>query len=315
MRTVDAKLVGERADLRLGWDVKPVGVGRFPRYAWRWPTVTALDGMLVDKQSWDLDCPESASLLAAARDLSTVVVADEVVLYVLSRAGARSVPVGRADSVTLLAGGRALVTGRLDDHRHCACLVALEAGVIIDEVDLDTCEAGIAALPHPHDGSVLLEAGEGQDGSHVFLVRIGGDRLDIDRVFHDVVVADFSRSGRSLLLMPHPSFDNVVSLVEWPERRTIAELDSADLDLNSGFDFYGCFVRNDRVVIKAYEDGLLVADKALHDVARVRMPGLEMSENGDVALGTVIGLGDDTVGVDVWRDGREHATIWRIPTG
>jgi hypothetical protein len=126
-------------------------------------------------------------------------------------------------------------------------------------------------------------------------------------------VADFSPSGRHLLLVPHPSFDNVVSLLEWPGRQTIGKLDSADLDLNSGFDFYGCFLRNDAVVIKTYVEGLLVADIALNDVARIPVPGLEVSENGDVALDTVIGLGDDTIGVDVWRDGREHATIWRIP--
>jgi hypothetical protein len=95
---------------------------------------------------------------------------------------------------------------------------------------------------------------------------------------------------------------------------TIAELDSADLELNDSFDFYGCFLNNDAVMIKTYEAGLLVARTALTDVSRVRLPGLEVNENGGVVLDTVIGLGDDTVGVDLWSDEREHATIWRIPT-
>jgi hypothetical protein len=314
MRTVDAELVGERPDLRLGWDVKPVGVGRFPRYSWRWPTVTALDGRLADQQSRDVECRESTSLLAAATDLSTVVIADEEALHLLSPAGADMVPIPRADSVTLMAGGRALVTGRLEDHRHRAYLVAMNGGDIIDEVDLEAYEAEINSLPHPHDGSVLLDAGEGQDGSRGYLARVSGDRLYVDEVFTDVVVADFSPSGRHLLLVPHPSSANVVSLLEWPERRSIAVLDSADLDFNTSFDFYGCFIRNDTVVMKTVGEGLLVAGNALSDVARIRLSGLDVEVNGDIAIDAMIGLGDDTIGVDVWRDGHEHATIWRIPT-
>jgi hypothetical protein len=51
-----------------------------------------------------------------------------------------------------------------------------------------------------------------------------------------------------------------------------------------------------------------------HRWRRVRLPGIDVNENGDATLETVVGLADETVGVDVWRDGRAHATVWRIPT-
>jgi hypothetical protein len=312
MRTLDAELVGERTDLRLGWDVRPSGVGRFPRFSWQWPVITALDNRLVGGLSRAVECPEPARLLAAATDLSVVVVANEVALHVSSPDGARTVPFGRADSVTLLSGGRALVTGRLDDNRHRVGLIAIWDGAVLDQVYLDTYMAEVSALPHPHDGTVLLEAGEGQDGSRVFLARVTNARLAVEAVFRDVVVADFSRSGRRLLLVPHPNFDNVVSVLDWPDRRITATLDSAAVGLDI-FDFYGCFSRDDAVLIKTVEDGLLLASSTLDDVARIRLAGLDSTEDDEVGLGMVIGLGDDAIGVDVWRNGQEHAMVWRLP--
>jgi hypothetical protein len=114
-----------------------------------------------------------------------------------------------------------------------------------------------------------------------------------------VAQADFSPAGDRLLLMPHPNAEPLVSLVDWPGRRTIAALDPEDLELDSGFDFYGCIVRNGVVVLKTFEEGLVIAGEDLCDVARV--PPRHMVPRRPVA-GTNLGIA--VVNVSGHRPGR-----------
>jgi hypothetical protein len=317
MRRIVAELVGERSDLRVGWDLLPTSLGRAHRFWWHGRTVTVMDTRLVEGASLDLDVPDPARLLNAAPDLSIVLVADVEQLHVVTPGEHRRLPVPRVDSATLLGDGRILVTAQRVDGGHVVQLIDSPSGQIVDTVDLDVTDAGVAALRHPFDGTVLLNAGEGQDGSQVFLARAEGDRVSVERILANVVTADFSPAGDRLLLMPHPGFDSVVSLVDWPSRRTARTLAIEELELGEeSFDIYGCFVGADGVLVKTEGSGLFLLEGGLAGVVQVHL-ALDQNpeEDGETAqVGALIGLGVDTFAVDLSRADGETATVWRLPT-
>jgi hypothetical protein len=326
MLRIVAELVGERSDLRVGWDLVPTSLGRVNRFWWHEGTATVMDALLVAGASRDLDVPEQAKLLNAAADLSTVLVADPEQLHILTVGEHRRLPVPQADSATLLGGGRILVTAQRVDGGHRVHLIDGARGEIVDTVDLDVTDVGVTALPHPTDGTVLLDAGEGQNGSQVFAARADGDRLSVEPFLTNVVTADFSPSGDRLLLMPHPSFDSVVSLVDWPSRRIVRTLAIEELEVGEdSFDIYGCFVGADGVLVKTFESGLFLLADGLSEVVQVHLALDQNAEDdGETAeTGTLIGLGPDTFAVDLSRgDGQnagqtasQTATVWRLPTG
>ena len=107
----------------------------------------------------------------------------------------------------------------------------------------------MTALAHPHDGSVVLDAGEGQDGSSIFQVRANGDELHVERILENAVAADFTPSGSRLLVTPHPSFGGPVRVLSWPDLTLLHELSEDVLDEDEGFDLYGCFLSETRAIL------------------------------------------------------------------
>jgi hypothetical protein len=147
---------------------------------------------------------------------------------------------------------------------HRVLLLDPSTGQTLDEAILAVSAAGVIAVAHPHDGSVLLDAGEGQDGSHIFVASASDDQLTVDLVLEDVVAAGFAPAGDRLLITPHPSFNDPVSVLTWPDLHPAASITLADMDgIDDQFDLYGCFLSDSRILLKTFEHGLLLCSADL----------------------------------------------------
>ncbi|PWR13635.1 hypothetical protein DKT69_20115 [Micromonospora sicca] len=290
-----------------------------------------LDEQLQPIQRLFLDVPPTAKLLAASPDLATVVVTDTRRVIIMAAGRPIPVEIAAADSATLLPGGRLLVTaptlerleykGREYDAKgeHLVFLVDLGSGHVLDQAVLDAVDASVTTVPHPHDGSVVLDAAMGQDGALIYVARVLDDRIKVELVAENVVAASFAPSGDRLLLMPHPSFDNKISVLEWPSQRPLARLHADDLAIDDFvFTLYGCFLSDRRVLLDTYEHGLLLCSGELSPVAWISLnPPFETS---DVEVSTmrvspeaVFGVAEDVFAADI-RDGTSLSwTLWRIP--
>jgi hypothetical protein len=324
MRRIAAELVSARPDLRLGHDLAPVSLEPVVRYQLLDGAVSVLDEQLQAVRRLTLDVPSTAKLLAASPTLASVVVTDTRSVIIVT--GQRRIPVEieAADSATLLPGGHLLVTAPTLERRayhgreyqakaeHLVYLVDLDSGRILDRTVLDTVNAGVTAVPHPHDGSVLLDVGMGQDGSDVYSARVVDNRVTIELVAQDVLAASFAPSGDRLLLMPHPSFDDDVSVLEWPSRRPIARLGGDDLAIGSyGFDLYGCFLSDRRVLLKTSEHGLLLCSGELRPIAWIDLD--QPSDTSDADLSLMLGVAENVFAVLIWDGTSAPTTVWRIP--
>ena len=178
-----------------------------------------------------------------------------------------SVEIAAADSATLLPGGRLLVTaptlerleykGREYDAKgeHLVSLVDSSSGQVLDQAVLDAVDASVTTVPHPHDGSVVLDAAM-VGRRFIYVARVLDDRLKVELVAENVVAASFAPAGDRLLLMPHPSFDNKISVLEWPSQRPLAQLHAVDLEVEDfAFDLYGCFLSDRWVLVQTYGHG------------------------------------------------------------
>ena len=305
MERVPAELVSQRSDLRLAFDLMPVSMSAVPRFELRDSTVMAVDGRLEPAHSTAVELPAEALLVNATPDLRYVFAADHDYLYVVGPQGRLQLAVPAVDSATPLPGHRAVITA---DHR--VYLIDTDSGDYLDAVSLDLLDAGVMAIPHPHDGSVLLDAGEGQDGSRIFVARVADDRLDVHLILENVVTADFTPLGDRLLVMPHHNFDNAVSIVDWPSREVVSTLSSDMLGIDkAGFDMYGCFLGDGAVLLKTLDNGLVLANRTLDPIAWIDLPG----PGEGAEIGALFSLGEQTFAAELWRDGSELATIWRIP--
>ncbi|MGC4880891.1 hypothetical protein ACLQ26_32030 [Micromonospora sp. DT43] len=325
MQRIAAEWVGRVPGLRLGHDLAPLSLEPGVRYRLLDGVVSVLDEQLRSIQRLVLDVPPTASLLAATPDLATVVVTDTRSVIVIAAGGPIAVDVAAADSATLLPGGRLLVTAPVierQEHRgheyetkgeHMVVLVDPSSGGILDQAVLDVADAGVIAVPHPHDGSVVLDAGMGQDGSSIYAARVTGDRITVELIAEDVVSTSFAPSGDRLLLMPHPSFDDEISLLEWPSGRTVARLHAEDLALDEfAFDLYGCFLNDQRILVQTSEHGLLLCSGELRPAAWISLN--PPSQAGDAEVAMMLGVAEDMFAADIWDGKESSATVWRIPS-
>ena len=184
MRTIDAELVRRLPDLRLDRVLAPQSMEPVVRYHLSGRTVRVLDEQLQPVPQRSLTVPPAAELLAASPDLSTVVLAEPRRVVVIS--GGRPIPVEieAADSATLLPDGRLLITApaveRLTHNgreyatkgEHLVFLVDPGSGDVLDQAVLDSADASVTTVPHPHDGSVVLDAAMGQDGALIYVAEV-----------------------------------------------------------------------------------------------------------------------------------------------
>jgi hypothetical protein len=328
---MSAELVALRPDLDTGPGLAPVSLSPCARSRLATGGVEALDSLLNPAGARPLALSPGATLLNATADLAQVIAVDEAHLVYAGPAGqhaGRTTPDWQradplADSATFLGTDRLLVTtpnsetreraGRRYEQKttHRVLLLDSTTGATLDEVTLDVFDAGTFATPHPIDGSVLLELGEGQDGSSLYRVRVTDDRLTADPVLENTVAAGFSPDGTRLLLLPHPSFDELPQVVSWPSLEVLAtaDLDAAGIDEDE-IDFYGCFLHDDRILLTTRQQGLWLADGDLTRITPVQLP--KSVTHGSVDLSNTIGLSADTFFTRIWRDDHELSTVWRL---
>lgn len=331
MRRIEAEWVRGLPDLRLDRVLAPQSMEPVVRYHLSDGTVSALDEQLQPIQRLSLDVPPTAELLAASPDLATVVVTDTRRVIIMAAGRPIPVEIVAADSATLLPGGRLLVTapilerltykGREYDTKgeHLVLLVDLGSGHVLDQAVLDAVDASVTTVPHPHDGSVVLDAAMGQDGALIYVAQVLDDRLKVALVAENVIAASFAPSGDRLLLTRHPSFDNQISVLEWPSRRPLARLHADDMEIEGlAFFLYGCFLGDRRVLLMTYEHGLLLCTGELNPVGWISLNppfqarDVEVSTMRGVAE-AVFGVAEDVFAADI-RDGKSLSwTLWRIP--
>src|SRR5687767_3785416 len=99
MRRIAAELAAHRTDLRIGWDLRPRSLGPGPGYHLVGDRVEALDHRLATVGTADAPI---GRLLNASPDLTTVVMAGDAELTIRRDGVDVRVPVGGADSATLL---------------------------------------------------------------------------------------------------------------------------------------------------------------------------------------------------------------------
>jgi hypothetical protein len=146
-------------------------------------------------------------------------------------------------------------TGRTDRW------IALDAatGVVRESYDLDCVGHGGQMIPHPNGADVLLDVGEGQDGSRSYRVRLGGPVTSYP--WHDRVLVDLSPSGRQLMTVDHGQQD--VAFHTYPEgavERRIAIAPLEDDPGDAGFEWTGGYLDETTAVavvagVAAEDDG------------------------------------------------------------
>ncbi|MFF7364350.1 hypothetical protein [Streptomyces sp. NPDC008125] len=91
--------------------------------------------------------------------------------------------------------------------------VALDAvtGAVLAQADLDTVGHGGVQLVHRAGGEILLDVGEGQDGSVIYRASLSGGRMDLFRYpWDDRVLIDLSPDGRHFMTVDHAQGDMAV---------------------------------------------------------------------------------------------------------
>lgn len=327
---VVAQRLGERAGMDPGRDLAPLSLQAVPRFKLADGVLTRVDLSLQPQHGRALPGSGNWTLLAATDDLGQFVAlaGDRVIL---GTDQVREVDITHADSATFLGSDRVLITaprierstfeGRTFEAsaEHRAFLVDASSAEIIDVAVLDVCDAGVTALPHPHDGSVVLDAGEGQDGNRVFVVRCDADRLTVTHAFENAIAATFNPSGTRLLLSPHPSHDGAARVIDWPTLQNIASLSANDAGLPGDcFDAYGCFLRDDTVLLETSGGEILLTDGDLHPVALIQLgqhadtdEGTDEDINDDEPEG-LCALGPDTFATMRWRNGSTVTEVWTL---
>jgi hypothetical protein len=91
--------------------------------------------------------------------------------------------------------------------------IALDAatGELLVHADLETVGHGAQHLIHPSDGRVLLDVGEGQDGTVIYRAILAADGLSLDRYpWNDRCLIDLSPDGSRFLTVDHGQADAAI---------------------------------------------------------------------------------------------------------
>jgi len=323
--TVAARLLAERDGLDLGRDLAPLCLQPAPRFRLHAGEVLALDPALATTASRPVALSPQARLLAATNDLRQIIAVDDGQLAIITDT-TLLLPVPEADTATFLRSGQLLVTAPNIEHQtrhnrtiaqrttHRVLLIDPRPGTVLDETILDgVFDAGVFAITNPADGSVLLDAGEGQDGSKVFAARDASSQIRIEHLLDNVVTGGFSPDGDRLLLLPHPSFEGPAIVTSWPSMDPIgtASLQTAGIN-DDAFDLYGCFLDTGRVLLKTIEDRLLLASGDLAALTPISLAAPTPGTNYNIEL--ILGLGPNLFAAELWTDGQKTTTVWELPS-
>ncbi|KAF9776393.1 hypothetical protein IL306_005437 [Fusarium sp. DS 682] len=144
--------------------------------------------------------------------------------------------------------------------------VALSAdtGKVLAEMSLGTVGHGGQHALHPDGRHVLLDVGEGQDGSSMFRATVADNHFDFYKYeFEDRVLIDIAPSGRHFMTVHHVQVDVAFHL--FPNGEVVLRLTLEDLGYaNEGdnedelqIDYIGGFLDSDIAVVavKGWNDG------------------------------------------------------------
>lgn len=321
MRTIASRCLGEHPDIDVGRNLAPVSLQAEPRFLFADGAISQLGGALQTVRTRAVGLPSDARLLAATEDLVGFVATNGQQLLLGESSEIHGKDIREADSASFVGSHRILVTAprmasstwqgrpRESSGPHGAYLINRVDRSVIAEAALDVDAVGVTAVRHPHDGSVLLDAGMGQDGSRIFRARSDGDQLIADLILEDVVAAGFDPSGSRLLLTPHLGTN--AALLEWPSLRRIAELspEDAGLDEDDMIDLYGCFVGDDRILLKTVKSGIVLCDRSLAPLGRL---ALDDPLIGGKEIESIWGLSEETFAVRTWRVRTGTTSVWTI---
>ncbi|MGW4472666.1 hypothetical protein ACWENQ_23630 [Nonomuraea sp. NPDC004354] len=103
--------------------------------------------------------------------------------------------------------------------------VTLDAhtGQVIAQAELETAGHGGRHVRHPDGEHLLLDVGEGQDGTALFRGRLSGDRLDLVRYpWDDRCLIALAPDGAQFMTVDHEQAD--VAFHAWPDGEVTLEL-------------------------------------------------------------------------------------------
>lgn len=313
MKQVRAELISRAADVDIDTLVgSPHGAnGWFGLAA---GLLTGYDSVLRPVGSLRVDVSADARLLAATDDLGNVAVAQDENLVLFSGQTELRLDCPGGDSAVFLSPDLLLVTAPEEDlgwGGHEVLLIDVRAGEVLDRHSLEELQASVSALPHPSDGSILLDAGEGQDGSYLFRVTVSERALTVEELAENVVPAGFDPSGKKLLLVPHPSFQTQPSIVAWPDMEPLAEIDpEAVLGEDDYFHFFGGFLSETHVLLETIPScELVLCSDELEPRARITLPGYEAPR---FEIESIMILGQNAFATRLWSDAAAITAVWRL---
>ncbi|GLY51575.1 hypothetical protein [Lentzea sp. NBRC 102530] len=128
-------------------------------------------------------------------------------------------------------------------------------GQLVAEVPLPTVGQGAGHLPHPDGVRVLLDVGEGQDGTCLFLGRLDGTTLEVHAYpWTDRVASGFSPDGSAFMTVDHDQNDAAFHVFPSGDRTRTVELDDlpppeTDEDVDLVFGWGGGYLDGTRAVV------------------------------------------------------------------
>lgn len=178
---------------------------------------------------------------------------------------------------------------------------------------------GFGLFPHPTGDGLVVNAGRGQDGTDLWLVRLTATGLDV-RGLPDAgrMFGSFLDHGR-ILLLPHTS--DSVDVVSWPDGEVVSRVRSADVlvaapDGTIDHFLYDGFAPDGRhAVLLTYGGRLVIVDlDRSAAVAEVRVPGFGWTgphEPPTPDLSSIRPLGGTWFVAD--HEQRLDWSIWSVP--
>lgn len=265
--------------------------------------------------------PGAARLLDVDAGSNVIAAATPDCLWIQAFAGAEPsrVPVP-ADSAAFIAPDRLLVTapsaprtGRRFTESHRVLLTDL-AGEILAETLVEVDDAAPRLLRHPAEPAVVGDFTMGQNGNVLTVIRADGDELVVREIFRgdDYFSLAFDSTGDRLLLGAYPTDPSHVVATNWPNLEILAALDAESVGLTMGFDTYGGYLRDDRVLLLGTEQAPVLTSGALTDAQIFDLVDLETWAGPEGFVESVAPLSSDLFAAVLWETGKRTTTLWRI---
>ena len=135
-------------------------------------------------------------------------------------------------------------------------MLSADAGEVVAELSLETVGHGGRHVLHPDGRHILLDVGEGQDGSKLFRATVIGEHFDFDMYeFEDRVLIDVGPDGQYFMTVGQLQVD--VTIHGFPNGKAVLRLTLEDLgyeydDDNEDepqMDYIGGFLNSDVAVV------------------------------------------------------------------